>query len=169
MKIKKAIPTLALVLLAGSAFAVTSAHAKGCPMMASCPMMQGHMQSEAKSTITDAQRKEARMLVEKAQSTISPLKQQLFVKNQELQALQNAATPDVSAVSKKATEIVELQQKLMNEKKALGDAIDKALGLEPGTHNFSGHGGHGTGKGSGHGNHKMGKGSGHGMHKNMDM
>ncbi len=155
---KKIIPALAFILLAGGAFGATQAKAYDCP--AGHNMHRPCM--EQNSTITDAQRKEARMLVEKAQSTMLPLKQQMFIKHEELKALQNAATPDVTAVSKKATEITELQQKIAAERKALGMAIDKALGLEPGTHNFDGKGygkGHGKGSGMGHG---KGSGMGHG-------
>ncbi len=156
--IKKTLPVLALMLLTGGIFAVDTANAKGCPMMNDCPMMHGGKHGKhnsQESNITDEQRKEARMLVEKAQESMAPMKQQLFVKEQELEALQNAATPDVSAVSKKATEIVELRQKIKDAKKDLGIAIDKALGLEPGTHSLGGGMGHG---GMGHGG--MG-------HKNM--
>ncbi len=130
--IKKTLPVVALVLLAGGVFAVSEAEARGCPMMG-----HGGKHHEAQaSSISDAQRKEARALVDTAQDKIAPLKQQLFVKEQELQALHNASTPDVAAVSKKATEIVELRQQIASERKALGQAIDKALGLEAGTHSL---------------------------------
>ncbi len=167
MKSIKTLSILALVLLAGGAFAAQEAIACGCSQKMAekhemsqqhgCPKMQApHMKGQkghggmhgnmhgnaSESTITDAQRQEARALVEKAQEKLMPLKQQLFVKHQELEALQGAATPDVAAVSQKAQEIVTLQQSIADERKALGQAIDKVLGLEPGTHSFSKERGH---------------------------
>ncbi len=141
--INKIIPAVAFILLAGGALGVSQAQAYGCPHMSG---HGGHYEKNV--NITDEQRQQARALVEKAQESMGVLKQQLFIKHEELRALQNAATPDVSAVSKKATEITQLQNKLTDERKALGVAIDKALGLEPGTHGF----GH---KGNAMGEHKM--------------
>ena len=43
---------------------------------------------------------------------IQPLEDQLFVKKQELRALQNAPQPDVNAVGAKAAEIVKLRRQL---------------------------------------------------------
>ncbi len=166
---KKIIPSLAFVLLAGGSLYVSDAKAYGCPCGAGHDFGHNsrhgaHMMQE-NSNITDEQRQEARKLVEQAQEKMSLIKQQLFVKHEELKALQNAATPDVKAVSQKATEISQLEQSLATERKTLGEAIDKALGLEPGTHSFGRHGkGHGIGRGMGHG---MGHGAPHERNHNM--
>ncbi len=133
-KMTIAIPVLAVTLLTGG-FLVSS-HAQQNGM--------SNAQVETKETYTEAQLQDARKAREVSQEKSLSLRQELFVKKEELRALQNAATPDVAAVSKKATEITQVQNKLMDEKKSLGMALDKALGLAPGTHgNRFMHGGYG--------------------------
>ncbi len=167
MKVIKTIfPAIALTLLASGTVYTSNAHAYGCPCGGGHGGGHGSHMAEH-SNITDAQRQEARKLVEQSQSKMAPLKQQLFIKHEELKALQNAATPDVKAVAQKATEITELQQKLATERNNLGQAIDKALGLEPGTHNLGHKKGMGHGIGKGHGAGKGMNSMGHGMgHQN---
>ncbi len=154
---------LVLVLFAGGMWGVAEADARGCPYMG------GAHGSMHQYNITDEQRAQAQALVEAAQEKMRPLRDQNFVKKQELEALKNAANPDVQAVVKTAQEIVALREQLRVEKEKLGDALDKALGLPEGTHNM-GHGmkhgdgygrgeGRGEGRGRGHGN-----GHGDGMH-----
>lgn len=61
---------------------------------------------------------------------IEPLQQSLFVKHQELKALQHASNPDVKAVSKTATELVQLFSKVKSEREAFGDKIIKDFGVK---------------------------------------
>ncbi len=160
MKSKIIIPALVLTILAGGTFAAHEASARGCP--------SGHGMYMENSNITDEQRTAARNLVEESQKVITPIKEKMFVKKQELEALKNASNPDVAAVTKTSNELVELRRQLREEKDKLGEAIDKALGLEPGTHKFGnqgygkGHGGYGKGHGQGGGKmHNGGHGTGH--------
>ncbi len=155
MKTKIIIPALALTLLSGSILTASDAEARGCPYSGG-----GHGGNYMHDTnITDEQREAARALVTASQKKTAPIKEQLFVKNQELEALQNAATPDVEAVKKVANEVVELRKQLRTERDNLGLEIDKALGLPAGTHALNGYG---HGNGNGHGKNK-GHGKGHGM------
>lgn len=61
---------------------------------------------------------------------IEPIQQSLFVKHQELKALQHAANPDVKAVSKTATEFVQLFSKLKSEREAFEEKIKKDFDLK---------------------------------------
>ncbi len=126
--IKLATPILAVSLLASGIFYANNSFARGCPFL------DGG--KESKVTISEDQRKAARALVDAAHDTFAHLKHEMFIKKNELKALHNSAFPDVNAVSAKAKEITELRVKMQQEQVKLGEAIDKALGLEPGTHNF---------------------------------
>lgn len=61
---------------------------------------------------------------------IEPTQQALFVKHEELKALQHATNPDVKAVSKTATEFVQLVSKLKSEREAFEDKITKDFGIK---------------------------------------
>ena len=61
---------------------------------------------------------------------LDPLQQALFVKNEELKALQHAANPDVKAVSKTATELAQLVSKIKSEREAFEDKIAKDFGIK---------------------------------------
>ncbi len=170
-----AVPVLALTLLAGGIVAAPYAQSA-----------DAQKNPRAEKEISQAQRQEARKAMEASQAKMEPLRAAMFVKKQELRALQNAANPDVAAVSAKATEITTLQAKMADEKKNLGMALDTALGLEPGTHamrhmkkscghdgGFAEGYGHGSGMkhGKGHKSDRQhgGKGSHDGMHGGMHM
>ncbi len=92
-----------------------------------------HKAQSWRKNLTDEQRKEIRSLREVSQERTRGIKEQLFVKKQELKALQNATNPDVSAVKSVAEEMVSLRSQMHQERKNLAFSIDKALGLEPGT------------------------------------
>lgn len=118
--------------------------------MGDCPMMRGGYQHGGKHmNMTPEQREKMRVIMSESDAKLTPLRDQLFIKHQELKALQNATNPDVKAVGQKANEINTLREQLRKERAALGDRIDKELGLDPGTHDFGrGHmGGHGGPKG----------------------
>lgn len=101
--------------------------------------------------ISPEQRAKVNTIVQEAQAVIQPLRDQLFVKHEELRAMQQASNPDVTAVSKKAQEIIALREQLRKERHALGQKIDKELGLPEGTHTLGGHTGKQTG--TAHGQH----------------
>ena len=61
---------------------------------------------------------------------LDPLQQALFVKNEELKALQHAANPDVKAVSKTATELAQLVSKIKSERETFEDKIKKDFGIK---------------------------------------
>ncbi|WP_298994203.1 periplasmic heavy metal sensor [uncultured Desulfovibrio sp.] len=61
---------------------------------------------------------------------IEPTQQALFVKHEELKALQHATNPDVKAVSKTATEFAQLVSKLKSEREAFEDKITKDFGIK---------------------------------------
>ena len=61
---------------------------------------------------------------------IEPTQQALFVKHEELKALQHATNPDVKAVSKTATELAQLFSKLKSEREAFEDKIAKDFGIK---------------------------------------
>ena len=131
-KLKTTIPLMVLILLAGNTFDVGSAEAKSC-----------NNNNECCNNITNEQRKDARDIMDKAYETLSPIRRQLFIKGQELKALQNASAPDIQAVSQKASEISELREKFINTKEEFAKEFDKVLGLAPGTHSFKHYRGHG--------------------------
>ena len=165
---KMIIPALMTVFLAGGAVVATKASAAphedhggqhemqnhdgqdGGKGMGGCPMMRGHGGGHGKMNLTPEQRQKMNVIMEEAHTRLTPLRDQIYVKHQEMKALQNATNPDVKAVSQKATEITALREKMRAERKALGDRIDKELGLEPGTHNFDGYGHKGARGGHGY-------------------
>ena len=61
---------------------------------------------------------------------LDPLQQALFVKHEELKALQHASNPDVKAVSKTATELAQLFSKVKSEREAFEDKIIKDFGIK---------------------------------------
>ena len=61
---------------------------------------------------------------------IEPTQLALFVKHEELKALQHATNPDVKAVSKTATELAQLFSKLKSEREAFEDKIAKDFGIK---------------------------------------
>lgn len=106
--------------------------------------------------MSEEQRAKVNALLQESEAKVEPLRDQLFVKREELRALQNAATPDMKAVNSKAMEINGLREQLRKERAELGKKIDTALGLKPGTHGFMGRmgnpmGGHGMGNKGGNG------------------
>lgn len=61
---------------------------------------------------------------------LDPLQQALFVKHEELKALQHASNPDVKAVSKTATELAQLVSKIKSERESFEDKIIKDFGVK---------------------------------------
>ncbi len=167
MKKMTIIPVVAVTLLVGG---IVNAAQPTDATMENKPAVQ----QQEKKEFTEAQREAARIVREQAQMRMQPLHQAMFVKQQELRALHNAATPDVNAVSQKAMEINEIRSQMDQERKNAGLALDIALGLKPGTHSMRGmHGGDkgffgkrdkdcGGKRGMGHDRHERDRGHGYG-------
>ncbi len=105
------------------------------------------------SKVTPEQKKILHELMQKTCEERNVLEGEIFVKKNELKALHNASFPSVDAIGKKASEINELHKKIRDGQRELGNAIDKTLGLEPGTHNFGSCMKMHRGKRDGHGMH----------------
>lgn len=90
--------------------------------------MGKHM-GRAYESLTPEKRAQFDTMLKEYHDKVIPMGDALYVKKQEMRALQNAATPDVNAVSKKATEINELRNKVRAEKDAFMNKLDKELGI----------------------------------------
>lgn len=99
------------------------------------------------------QQKKYDMIVEDYTKRMNPVRDQVFVKRQELSALRNATSPDVKAVREAATELTKLNGQMRDLHKQMMTQLEKETGVT-----F-------TRKGMGHGN--MGKGHGNMGHGNM--
>lgn len=88
--------------------------------------------------ISPEQRAQGNTVMQEGAATLQPMREQMYVKQQELRALQNASNPDVSAVNKKAQEINALREQMRKEYFGFGKKLDQALGLPEGTHTGGG-------------------------------
>lgn len=81
-----------------------------------CPECFGHrghgFHMGKRPKLNAEQQKKYDAIVEEYSKKMDPLRDQAFVKRQELRALQNAANPNLEAVRKTATELRSLQQQL---------------------------------------------------------
>lgn len=91
--------------------------------------MGAHM-GRAYDNLTPEKRAQFDTMLKEYHSKVIPMGDALYVKKQELRALQNAATPDVNAVSKTAMEITELRNKVRAEKDAFMTKLDAELGIK---------------------------------------
>lgn len=82
------------------------------------------------SDMTPEKRAQYDAMLKEYHAKVVPMGDNLYIKNQELRALQNAATPDVNAVSKKATEISELRGKVRAEKDAFMTKMEAEFGFK---------------------------------------
>lgn len=171
---KMILPAALTIFLAGGALFATTAisgphdgygyghgmmqgDCNGPGMGSPCPGMYGRGMQQGGGNISPEQRQKLRDMVQESDAKIQPMRDQMYIKGEEMRALQNSANPDVKAVSQKAAEINALREQMRKERVALGEKIDKELGLEPGTHNFGGYGHGGRGhRGYGHGGYHKG-------------
>jgi len=56
---------------------------------------------------------------------MEPIKDQMFIKRQELRALQNAANPDIAAVRATATEMLQLRKQLGQMHETMAQRLEK--------------------------------------------
>lgn len=101
-------------------------------------------QAPANEVTDSGKRAEMEKIFARYAEKMQPLEDQLFVKKNELRALQNASQPDMKAVSAKAEEVVKLRRELENLRREMA----KEAGLPAwGPH----HRGKGFGRGHGKG------------------
>ncbi len=152
------VPVLALSLLAGGLF--MAPHSKAMENHGA-----KHMQQQSTAHFTEAQRAKAHALIETSREKMRPVREAMYVKKQELKALQGATNPDVVAVSRTAKEMTELRSQMHSEKQALNSALDKALGLPAGTHAMKKYQFGKNGVAFGHGNKNHGRKGGRHMNQ----
>ena len=148
------VPALMTMLLAGGVGYSVDAMAARDDNMAPAPKDGEHKPAPAGpcGKLTPEQRAAVDKIMEESDKRMQPLRDQMYVKKHELKALLRATNPDVAAVGKKAEEITKLRQQIHAERAAMGEQLDKALGLEPGTHKrMQPRHRHGFGPGPGHG------------------
>ena len=134
-----AIATILAATLMGSAISVYSQPAPagdmpdgmremgGCQGEMPCPGMQGHgMMGRGAYTPEQLQKYDA--IVAEFAKQMEPVKDQMFIKRQELRALQNAANPDIAAVRATATEMLQLKKQLGQLHETMTQRIEKEVG-----------------------------------------
>lgn len=89
------------------------------------------MQDASGKPLTQEQMDKADALFEEFQGKMQPLRDQIWVKHQELEAAQNASNPDQAAVSKTAQEIVSLRDQMRKEHETFMARCKKDLGFVP--------------------------------------
>lgn len=75
------------------------------------------------------QREKVKAIHQEFAPKIDPIKDQLFIKKEELKALQNSQNPDVTAVKNCATEITNLKKQLRTLHKQRDEKIDAEIGI----------------------------------------
>lgn len=90
----------------------------------------GYHMGRVYDSLTPEKRVQYEAIVKEGRSKIEPLRDALYVKHQEMRALQNSANPDVNAVSKAATEIATLRAKMRAEHENLVQKMEKDLGIK---------------------------------------
>ena len=143
MKSKKiAIATILAATLMGSAITVYSQPAPagdmpdgmqemgGCQGEMPCPGMQGHGMHGmmGRGAFTQEQQQKYDAIVADFAKQMEPVKDQMFIKRQELRALQNAANPDIAAVRATATEMLQLRKQLGQLHETMTQRIEKEVG-----------------------------------------
>lgn len=94
-------------------------------------------------------------IVEDYAKRMDPIRDQIFVKRQELRALRNATNPDVKAVRETATDLTKLNNQLGDLHNEMSQRVEKEVGQPAGPAAPQGYG-------PGY-HHRMGYGMGHGM------
>ena len=78
--------------------------------------------------LSPEQRAKYSALIDEYAPKMRPIRDQIFVKRQELSALRNAANPDVKAVRSTAEELVKLQDQMADLHRELGARLEKEVG-----------------------------------------
>ncbi|MBQ7456226.1 MAG: periplasmic heavy metal sensor [Desulfovibrio sp.] len=98
-----------------------------------CPGFHGQGQGQGYGpcqSITAEQRAKYYALMDEYEPRLRELKDQLFIKKQELEALKKANQPDVNQVRAVATEIVKLQNAKRDLQKVINNRIAKECGIQ---------------------------------------
>lgn len=90
----------------------------------------GYHMEQAYTSLSPEKRTQFDTMLQDLRTKMTPLRDALYVKKQELHALQNAANPDVNAVSKTATEITNLRNKMRTEHENFVQKVEKELGIK---------------------------------------
>ena len=78
--------------------------------------------------LSPEQRARYSALIDEYAPKMRPVRDQIFVKRQELSALRNAASPDMKAVRATAEELVKLQNQMADLHRELGARLEKEVG-----------------------------------------
>ena len=82
--------------------------------------------------MSDAQRAKFDKIMEEFAPRMEQLRDSIYVKRQELRALENATNPDVKAVREAATEMTRLRNEMADLHDALGDKLAAEVGVPEG-------------------------------------
>ncbi|MFT3670003.1 MAG: periplasmic heavy metal sensor [Pseudoxanthomonas sp.] len=99
----------------------------GCQGGMPCPGMQGHGMM-GRGAYTPEQQQKYDAIVAEFVKQMEPVKDQMFIKRQELRALQNASNPDIAAVRATATEMLQLRKQLGQMHETMTQRIEKEVG-----------------------------------------
>lgn len=91
--------------------------------------MHGYgMRGLGRGDFTPEQRQKYREIVAEYAKKMEPVKDQMFIKRQELRALENAASPDIPAVRAAATELLQLRKQLGQMHEEMTQRLEKEVG-----------------------------------------
>ena len=99
----------------------------GCQGEMPCPGMQGHGMM-GRGAYTPEQQQKYEAIVTEFAKQMEPVKDQMFIKRQELRALQNASNPDIVAVRATATEMLQLRKQLGQMHDTMTQRLEKEVG-----------------------------------------
>ena len=89
----------------------------------------GHARGWGYRAMSDAQRAKFDKIMEEFAPRMEQLRDSIYVKRQELRALENATNPDVKAVREAATEMTRLRNEMADLHDALGDKLAAEVGV----------------------------------------
>lgn len=92
----------------------------------------GHARGWGYRAMSDAQRAKFDKIMEEFAPRMEQLRDSIYVKRQELRALENATNPDVKAVREAATEMTRLRNEMADLHDALGDKLAAEVGVPEG-------------------------------------
>lgn len=92
----------------------------------------GHARDWGYRAMSDAQRAKFDKIMEEFAPRMEQLRDSIYVKRQELRALENATNPDVKAVREAATEMARLRNEMADLHDALGDKLAAEVGVPEG-------------------------------------
>ena len=92
----------------------------------------GHARGWGYRAMSDAQRAKFDKIMEEFAPRMEQLRDSIYVKRQELRALENATNPDVKAVREAATEMARLRNEMADLHDALGDKLAAEVGVPEG-------------------------------------